>query len=139
MFRKTMDEIFIELPYTPNELFKFMSKQLLLNSGPFILKMLQMIRPVLSPELASKYNLTKLTYPLLEKNEIELILNKVVIDWDMCKVLTNKSASVGHVCIMHKVNNPRDVFVVKIIKPVSIAQSCWEYKTLYNIFSKRDM
>ncbi|AYV76736.1 MAG: hypothetical protein Terrestrivirus13_2 [Terrestrivirus sp.] len=134
MMKQMMDNIFIDLPYTKDELFRFVSKYVLLNSGPFILKILQMIRPVLSPELATKYNLTKLTYPLMTKEQTTLIFSKVLPRWDMCKVLFNKSASVGHVAIMYYTDNPTDIFVVKIIKPLVIAQSCWEYNTLHNIF-----
>ena len=134
MMKQMMDNIFIELPYTKEELFRFVSKYVLLNSGPFILKILQMIRPVLSPELAIKYNLTKLTYPLMTKSQTILIFNKVLPRWDMCTVLFSKSASVGHVAVMYYVDNPTDVFVVKIIKPLAIAQSCWEYETLHNLF-----
>lgn len=130
------ENIFIDLPYTSDELFRFVSKYLLLNSGPFILKILQMIRPVLSPELSKKYNLTKLTYPLMKPDHIELILNKVVHRWDMYKVLDNFSASVGHVCKVVRVDDPSNIFMIKIIKPIAIAQSCWEYKTLHNIFDE---
>ena len=134
IFKQVTENIFVELPLTPNALFQFVSKHVLLNSGPFILKILQMIRPVLSPELATKYNLTKLRYPQLAHNEIDMILRQVIPDYDMYKILANKSASVGHVCIMYRVDKPDDIFVVKIIKPVSIAQTCWEYKTLHDVY-----
>ena len=134
IFKGFTENVFVDLPFTPDELFSFASKQLLLNSGPFILKILQMIKPVLSPELAQKYNLTKLTYPQLKPNEIELILKKVVYDWDMYIVLQNFSASVGHVSKVVKVNDPSNPFIIKIIKPLAVAQSCWEYKTLYDVY-----
>lgn len=134
IFKGLTENVFIDLPLTSDELFSFGSKQLLLNSGPFILKILQMIRPVLTPELASKYNLTKLTYPVLKPNEIQLILNKVVYDWPMYKILQNFSASVGHVSKVVKVDNPSNPFIIKIIKPLAVAQSCWEYKTLYDTY-----
>jgi len=136
MFRRIMEEIFIALPLTSDEIFQFVSKQILLNSGPFILKILQMIRPVLTPELATKYNLTKLTYPLLNQKQVEIILNKIVNEPTLIKINRQFSASVGHVCLANKVNNPNDLFIIKIIKPLSIAQSCWEYKILHNIFPK---
>lgn len=136
IFRKIIDDIFVELPFSPDEIFQFMSKHVLLNSGPFILKILQMIRPILTPELATKYNLTKLRYPVLQPHQIELILNRVVHQWDMYKILLSVSASVGHVVIVHRVDNPADIFVIKIIKPLAIAQSCWEYKILYNVFEE---
>lgn len=134
IFKNITENIFIDLPFTTDEIFSFVSKYLLLNSGPFILKILQMIRPVLSPELAIKYNLTKLTYPVLKPNQIEIILQKVVYNWDMYEILENFSASVGHVCKVVRVDNPDNVFMIKIIKPVAVAQSCWEYHTLYDVY-----
>lgn len=134
IFKQMTENIFIDLPYTPDELFAFVSKYLLLNAGPFILKILQMIRPVLTKDLQIKYNLTKLKYPQMKEKEVELVLNKVVKDWDMYKIIRHVSASVGHVCIVKRVDNPKNVFIIKIIKPIAIAQSCWEYKILHNVY-----
>lgn len=131
-----MMNIFIDLPTNFDELFGFISKQLLLNSGPFILKILQMIRPALSEELAKKYNLINLTYPLLELNQVDLILRRVLINYDMFEVIYNKSASVGHICIGHDVRTPEKYIVIKIIKPLAIAQSCWEYYVLNDLFER---
>ena len=128
------DNVFKDLPFTPNEIFAFLSRYTLLNSGPYILKILQMIRPVLTDEIATKYNLTKLSYPLIEPNQVEMILQEIVINYSMLKVVLNRSASVGHVCIGYYVDNQAERFVIKIIKPLSIAQSCWEYKTLYDLY-----
>lgn len=130
-----IDNIFIELPFGKEAMFQFVSKYVLLNSGPFILKILQMIRPILSSEIRTKYNLTKLKYPLLSKDNAEMILAKSVKDWDMYDHLHMQtfSASVGHVAITYRVDNPEEKVVIKIIKPISIAQSCWEYKTLMNV------
>jgi len=136
IFKGLVSNIFIDLTMTPKEVFSFTSKYLLLNSGPFILKILQMIRPVLTDELATKYNLTKLTYPLLESNQVELILKRIIPEYDMLKVTYNKSASVGHVCIGYDVRRPDDKFVIKIVKPLAIAQSCWEYHVLHDLFDK---
>jgi hypothetical protein len=136
IFRGMMINIFVDLPMTSDELFSFISKQMLLNSGPFILKILQMIHPALTPEIAEKYNLTKLTYPLLETNQVNLILGRVLIKDDMFKVAINKSASVGHVCIGYDVRKPDEKIVIKIIKPLSISQSCWEYYILHDLFDK---
>lgn len=136
MLKQMYHHIFTELPYTYEEIFRFVSKHILLNCGPFILKILQMIRPVLSPELAVKYNLTKLTYPMLTVDQVDLILSRVVSDWEMYQIIVHKSASVGHVCLVHRVDRPEDIFVIKIIKPLAIAQSCWEYKTLYQVFAE---
>lgn len=134
IFKSMAKNIFIELPITSHEFYQFISKHLLLNSGPFILKILQMVRPVLTPELAEKYNLTKLTYPLLTNKQVNSILNKCVENWDMYYILANYSASVGHVCKVSRVDNSENIFIIKIIKPISIAQSCWEYKTLHDLF-----
>ncbi len=70
----------------------------------------------------------------MKPNQIELICSKIVNNWDMYHIIANKSASVGHVCIINRVDTPNDILVIKIIKPLAIAQSCWEYKTLYDIF-----
>jgi predicted unusual protein kinase regulating ubiquinone biosynthesis (AarF/ABC1/UbiB family) len=134
ILKSMFESLFVELPYTNEEIFGFISKHLLLNSGPLILKILQMIRPFLDNRLAHKYNLVKLKYPLLTSEQVNLILRKCVLNWDMYKILGNYSASVGHVCKVCNVTNPSNVFIIKIIKPLAIAQSCWEYKTLYDIF-----
>lgn len=124
-----------DLPMTYSQMFSFGSKQLLLNSGPYILKILQMVRPILSKEIKDKYNLNKLTYPLLNNTQIECILDKILINRNQYKVKLNISASVGHVCILQDVTTKKD-FVLKIIKPISIVQSCWEYNTLTSIFGE---
>lgn len=134
IFKSITKNIFVELPFTEKQIFSFLSKHVLLNSGPFILKILQMIRPVLTPELAEKYNLTKLTYPLMEPHQVDTILRRSVNNWDMYRILANYSASVGHVCKVIRTDNPSNVFIIKIIKPLAIAQSCWEYKTLHKLF-----
>lgn len=136
IFKNLTENVFIDLPFTPDEIFSFVSKYTLLNSGPFILKILQMIRPFLSPEMATKYNLTKLTYPLLKSYQINTMLGRVVYGWDMYKILQNYSASVGHVCKLVRVDNPTNIFIIKVIKPLAVAQSCWEYKILYDIFAE---
>ena len=138
IFKGYVTNIFKDLPLTQDELFSFASKYLLLNSGPFILKILQGIRPILSDELAAKYNLTKMSsyYPLLEPNQIDIVLKQILVDYDMVRITYNKSASVGHVCIGYDVRKPEEKFVIKIIKPLAIAQSCWEYSVLSDLFPK---
>lgn len=136
IFKQMVKNIFIDLPYTKKEIFKFISKYVLLNSGPFILKILQMIRPALKPEIAMKYNLTKLSYPLLSDEQVNNILKNTLVDYNMYNVIANRSASVAHVCIINKVDNPNNIFILKIIKPLSIIQSCWEYKTLENVYDE---
>ena len=134
IFKNIIANIFIDLPFGRDEIFSFVSKYVLLNSGPFILKILQTIRPVLDPETAKKYNLTRLTYPLLKPNQIELILKKILYNYEMYNVLENFSASVGHVCKVSRVDTPDHVFIIKIIKPLAIAQSCWEFQTLHDLY-----
>lgn len=130
-------EIFINFlkdpPLSEDELFQFFSKHLLMNSGPFILKILQQVRPAMPLEMMKKYNLTKLTYPVMTPLQYNLILSKVVKNWNMYEIDYDKSASVGHVFIVHRSDNMFQ-FVVKIAKPLSIAQSCWEYWLLNNLF-----
>lgn len=138
ILKKIIDDFPKELPYGKEEIFAFLSKCLLLNSGPFILKILQMIRPVLTPELKNRYNLNRLSYPLMTHGQVDVVLNKVVNEWHLYKVVKHISASVGHVCIVYRVDKPNYPFIIKIIKPLSIAQSCWEYKTLHNIPSFTD-
>lgn len=136
IFLKTCQELFIDLPLTYEEIFSFGSKQLLLNSGPYILKILQMVRPILTPELKNKYNLNKLKYPLLTNKQVDIILDSILQERNMYELTLNISASVGHVCLLRSVKDPKNIIVLKIIKPLSIAQSCWEYKTLSNIFKE---
>lgn len=136
IYMQIYKNIFIDLPYTTKEIYSFLSKYILLNSGPFILKILQMIRPILTPEMQEKYNLTKLTYPKLTNEQVNIILSKMVKNWDMYQVLANKSASVGHVSIAYNVDRPDKIIVLKMIKPISIAQSCWEYNTLSRIYKE---
>jgi hypothetical protein len=136
IFKALKKNFFIDLPTNYDEFFSFASKHIILNSGPFILKLIQMIRPVLSAELIARYNLQKLTYPLLTHNQINHILSKTLNDWASYNILTNISASVGHVVILNKSSRPSKKFIVKIIKPISVAQTCWEYKILYPIFAE---
>lgn len=60
------------------------------------------------------------------------MLSRAVYDWN--KVLQNFSASVGHVCKVVRADNPTNVFIIKLIKPLAVVQSCWEYATLYDIY-----
>jgi len=129
-----INHIFTELPLTKGEMFSYVSKHLLLNSGPFILKILQLIRPALPDDVAKKYNLTKLSYPKLTKKEYSYILENILIDYHNIKILGHFSASVGHVCMGYNIKDKSDKFVIKIVKPLSIAQSCWEYSILHNIY-----
>jgi hypothetical protein len=119
-----------------NDIYKYVSRTILLNSGPFILKILQMIRPLLAPNIVDKYNINKLTYPVLTFEEVNLILNKTIKNFSDYKIKFHKSASVGHICGIYKSDNPNDLFIIKIIKPLSIAQSCWEYDLLHDLFAK---
>jgi len=151
MFVGVLNNIFVDLPFTFDEFIAFISKCILLNSGPFILKLLQMIRPILPNEILKKYNISKLTYPLMEKEQIEHILNKV-LDLDKknnfalenksnttfdlrYKLLNNFSASVGHVCLLYDTHTETNI-IIKIVKPLSIAQTCWESYIFKDLFKK---
>jgi hypothetical protein len=136
IIKHILENVFKELPFTTDQVFQFVSKQVLLNSGPFILKILQTISPILTPELAEKYNLKKLEYPLLKPNQVDIILRRLVNNFELYNIKKHISASVGHVCIVNRADKPDDVFVIKIIKPIAIVQSCWEYKTLSNEFKQ---
>jgi len=138
IIKAILHNIFIDLPYTQDELYGFMARQILLNSGPFILKLLQLIHPILTEQMKAKYNLRDLKYPLMTPKQAELVLSKVVNDYKMYNILAHISASVGHVCIVYNSKRPNEKLVIKIIKPLSITQSCWEYKTLYNLFNKKE-
>ncbi|AGF85571.1 putative protein kinase [Moumouvirus goulette] len=129
-----LDNIFIELPYTNDEIFQFISGNILKNSGPFILKMIQFIKPMLSEYQISKYSLKNMSYPKLNDKQIDFLLEKIIYKYETYNVLDNFSASVGHICKLQKLSNPSEKIIVKIIKPLSIIQSCWEYKTLISIF-----
>jgi hypothetical protein len=115
------------------ELFQFFSKHLLLNSGPFILKILQQVRPFMSVDQRKKYNLDKLTYPKMTESQYKLILSKIVKNWELYRIINDASASVGHVFfVQHSITMEK--FVVKIAKPMSIIQSCYEYSKLNTFF-----
>ena len=120
-------------PMTQNELFQFFSKNLLLNSGPFILKILQQVRPVMSVEQRKTYNLTKLTYPKMTKSQSNLILSKIVKDWELYNIFGEASASVGHVFFVQN-SITLEKIVIKVVKPMSIIQSCYEYSKLNTFF-----
>jgi hypothetical protein len=120
-------------PMTQSELFQFFSKHLLLNSGPFILKILQQVRPIMSVEQRKTYNLTKLTYPKMTESQSKLILSKIIKDWDLYHIFSEASASVGHVFfIQHSITLEK--IVIKVVKPMSIIQSCYEYSKLNTFF-----
>jgi hypothetical protein len=120
-------------PMSQTELFQFFSKHLLLNSGPFILKILQQVRPFMSVDQRKKYNLDKLTYPKMTESQYKLILSKIVKNWELYRIINDASASVGHVFfVQHSITMEK--FVVKIAKPMSIIQSCYEYSKLNTFF-----
>lgn len=122
-------------PLSEKELFQFFSKHLLLNSGPFILKILQQVRPIMSEEQRKTYNLSKLTYPKMTKSQYTLILSKIVKNWDNYKLYNDASASIGHVFFVEN-SITMEKFVIKVAKPLSIIQSCYEYSKLNNFFKK---
>lgn len=136
IFSGIMENIFIDLPNNDQDILKFLSGQILINSGPFILKIIQFIKPMMNKNQIEKYSLDNFTYPKLTNNQINIILNKIINNYDMYNIITHHSASIAHVCQMYHLSDPDNIFVIKIIKPLSIVQSCWEYKILNNIFDK---
>lgn len=137
IFKGIGTEIFKELPITKNEFYAFFARQFLLNSGPFILKILQMIRPILSDEMIRKYNLGKLSYPLLTDEQVQIVMDRAMIDSKMYTKVIDISASVGHVRMLKDIRTNQKV-ILKIIKPISIAQSCWEYSSLSTVYEDKE-
>ena len=125
--------LFTELPLTTKEVNNFVWKNILLNSGPMILKLLQMIQPFLSEEHKNEYGLNKLTYPVIAKLTVDQILNDSLLKPAMFETLKDFSASVGHVRISRNVTTGQKM-VVKLIKPLSFIQGCWEYSSLHDLF-----
>ena len=135
IFKACIDNIFLDLPDSPKDFFAFFSKQLILNSGPFILKIIQAVRPVLTQQQAVKYNLSKLVYPLMEPSQIKMVMRRCMYSPFDYVVAANYSASVGHVCRIRHMSGIRPDVMLKIIKPLAIAQSCWEYSVLRDVFA----
>jgi len=135
IYRSTVQNLRKKIPR--EKLVSFFVGQILLNSGPFILKILQLVRPALSKEVLERYNLGKLVYPMLEEREVDLMLDSAVLDRKLYDIEKNYAASIGHVVIVRRVDTNKR-FVVKLVKPISIVQSCWEYRTLYNIVEDPD-
>ncbi|AFX92287.1 putative protein kinase-like protein [Megavirus courdo11] len=136
IFSGIMENIFIDLPNNDQDILKLLSGQILINSGPFILKIIQFIKPIMTKNQIEKYSLDNITYPKLTNNQINIILNKIINNYEMHNIISHHSASVAHVCQMYHLSDPNNIFVIKIIKPLSIVQSCWEYKIINNIFDK---
>jgi hypothetical protein len=126
-------------PITTASIYSYIAREILLGSGPFILKMLQTIRPVMSKDILDKYDLTTLKYPLLSVQEVDILMRDSIHNNILSNLvqLANVSASIGHVVIVKdKRTNVKSV--IKFIKPLSICQSCWEYNTLVNNVELKD-
>lgn len=138
IFRGMVNQALQEMPMNREEFFAFATRQIALNSGPFILKILQLTHPILPSPIAKKYGIQNLSYPKLDIPTVKRILRKVLISRSAnYQLLANFSASVGHVCKIRDVRHPHAAaFIIKIIKPLAIAQSCWEYQTLSDLFPK---
>ena len=153
IYTAIMENLFKDLPLTPDEIFAFLSKQILLNTGPFILKLLQMIVPYLPTEVKNKYNIEKLFYPLMSiEEEVIPILNKILklkkkryyeldekikLTYDTrYKIIAHFSASVGHVVLLY-CTKYKVFIIVKMIKPKSIAQNSWEEHILKAVFDPK--
>lgn len=135
IIRAMLSDFLVNPPTTSEEFFQFISKHLLLNSGPFILKILQQIRPGLSEAQIKKYNLNKLTYPKMESEQYNILLKVNVPKMKFYVIEADKSASVGHVFIMRNIIDD-ERFVIKFVKPLAMIQSCWEYYSLNDLFPK---
>lgn len=129
------------LPTSQDEITSFVFKTTLLNSGPLILKMLQMVTVALDVPTKKKFGLERLEYPLINPRTVDDIFNNILAQPHLCDRVFDVSASVGHVRIMRwndyipgsARKSPK--FVVKIIKAVTSAMtSCWEYELLSRIF-----
>ncbi|AKI80441.1 putative protein kinase-like [Acanthamoeba polyphaga mimivirus] len=129
-------DIFVELPTNREEFIKFVISRIIMNSGPLIFKIIQFIKPMLSVEIAKKYDLTRLSYPMLSEKSVEMIMKKIIINPETIDIIENYSASVGHVCKVIKLDDVENPFIIKIIKPLAVTQSCWEYKILHKLFPK---
>lgn len=132
IFKYICTGLFTSLPINKHELTRFLAQKVLFNSGPFILKLLQMMNPFLELEQKKEFGLEKLSYPVLTKDEVNVLFSTAVKDYKKYKILANISASVGHVCIVENTET-QEVLIIKFIKPLSIVQSCVEYKILTEI------
>jgi hypothetical protein len=112
---------------------------IILNSGPFVLKFMQLARPLIKYDVAKQFGLEKLRYPKMLENQYLLFLNKYVNDFNNYDIFFSSSASIGQVFgLIHKKTQTKHI--VKIYKPLSIIQSCWEYdmfKTSKDIYANK--
>jgi hypothetical protein len=129
------------LPKSQDEIMSFLFKTTLLNSGPLILKLLQMATVAMDVPTKKKFGLERLEYPLINPRTVDEIFNNILVQPHLCDRVFDVSASVGHVRIMRwndyipgsARKSPK--FVVKIIKAVTSAMtSCWEYELLSRTF-----
>ena len=131
-----------ELPTDAGDIASLFYRQTLLNSGPMILKLLQMVNAVLDVPTKRKYGLLTLRYPIIPRDTMDEIMQDILIHPQYCERIVDFSASVGHVRKYKWTNYlPKDereaTFMIKVIKPVTSAlTSCWEYELLSRIFER---
>lgn len=131
-----------ELPTDAGTLASLFYRQTLLNSGPMMLKLLQMVNAVLDTPTKRKYGLLTLRYPVIPRDTMDEIMRGILLQPEFCQRVVDFSASVGHVrkyrWTNHLPSEQRDAtFMVKVIKPVTSAlTSCWEYELLSKVFER---
>lgn len=115
VIKEVFNDIFFYKPQNCDELIHFIKKKIIVCSGPFITKI---------------YNNEK--YPIMSENETNNVLSKGIKFFNRYKIISHKCATIGHICFTIRIDKPSKVFVLKIIKPLSVAISCWEHQTLKN-------
>lgn len=131
-----------ELPTEVGGLASLFYRQTLLNSGPMILKLLQMVNAALDTATKRKYGLLTLRYPIIPRDTMDEIMQNILLQPHYCERIVDFSASVGHVRKYKWTNYlPQDereaTFMIKVIKPVTSAlTACWEYELLSRIFPR---
>ncbi len=131
IFKDFLLKITNDMPTNLDDFLKIIVQSFLFNSGPIILKIMQLIRPLLKIDIVKKYGLEKLRYPLMNEDEYNLFL-KMHINGEF-KIINTASASVGQIVFIK--HNSKKI-VIKILKPITIAQSCWEFNLLHDFVSK---
>jgi hypothetical protein len=134
IFVEVMNALVSNPPYDFNSIIKFISQNILLNSGPFILKFLQLLHPFLTFEQRDTLGLRKLAYPNMTEIQIDNMLSVIIPKYHkFVRIGSPIAASVGQVVIleclddnyMKKHNIPKRM-IVKIIKIKSMLQCLLE-------------
>jgi hypothetical protein len=127
-----------QLPTTRQDARMLFYRTILLNSGPLILKLMQMMTRVLPQKIKETYGFHSFTYPLMDRSTVDAIMSQILIQPQYCKRISDVSASVGHVRLYkNDTPGPHSQFVVKIIKPVTNAlTSCWESSLMDKMYAQ---